>query len=65
MHIHSPFSTGQHIGRPGPAHVIVGPARTEPVSRGPRCHVMGRARPGQDFWKCDGLGRAAAHPLKF
>ena len=33
----------------GPAHVIVGPAHIEPVSHGPRCHVMGRAGPGRDF----------------
>ena len=32
----------------GPAHVIAGPAHIGPVSHGPRCHVMSRARPGRN-----------------
>ena len=53
---HVPFSAGQHmVGRPmrrpvnstGRPMKTVGPAHVEPVSHGPRCHVIGRpARPG-------------------
>ena len=40
---HVPFSTGQYmVGR---LMKIVGPAHIEPVSHGPRCHVMGRVQP--------------------
>ena len=70
---HAPFTMGQHMG-PGPskparqihglAHVIVLPTHMEPVSHGPRCHVMGRAGPGRSFKKCDGLVWTAAHRLK-
>ena len=37
------------MGRPmgQPVHVIVGPAHIEPVSHGPRCHVMDQAGPGR------------------
>ena len=33
----------------GPAHVFVWLAHIEPVSHGPRCHLMGRSGPGRDL----------------